>query len=122
MDVLKQGCAEITSLKIQGATNVAKYGVQLLKDYAFRHKNEPFDKLWSGIQEAELIIYQSRDTEPAMRNGLEYIMKKIKREIHNHGNNVDLADLARQGSEEYLKILNESKKKIELIEQIVFNE
>lgn len=115
MDILKQGCAEITSLKIQGATNVAKYGVQLLKDYAFRHKNEPFEQLWKGIQEAEAIIYQSRDTEPAMRNGLEYIMKKIKREIQNHGNNVDLAELARQGSEEYLKLLNESKKKIELI-------
>jgi ribose 1,5-bisphosphate isomerase len=114
-EILKNGCADITSLKIQGATNVAKYGVQLLNDYAFRHKKEAFKTLWNGLQEAEKLIYQSRDTEPAMRNGLEYLMNKLKKEIHDHGEKVDLAELAKQGSEEYLQLLNDSTKKIIII-------
>lgn len=112
MDILKDACNDITSLKIQGATNVAKYGVKILKEFVFRHKDLPFDELWKQMLKAERLVYNSRATEPAMRNGLEYILTKLRIERDEKGKEMDLAESVGRYSEEYLDLLATSKKKI----------
>jgi len=114
MEILKSGCEDIRSLKIQGATNVARYGVKILKEFVMRHKNEYIDVLWENIQKAVNLIYNSRDTEPAMRNGLKYILKNLEKERNSKSNlgNINIPEIVERASEEYIKILEDSKKKI----------
>jgi ribose 1,5-bisphosphate isomerase len=61
----EQICKDIKSLKIQGATNVAKSGVQALK---LRHDPNSVKK-----------IISLRPTEPALRNAINFSLKDIKR-------------------------------------------
>lgn len=112
MDILKNACADITSLKIQGATNVAKYGVKILKEFVFRHRDLPLNELWKQMKKAERLIYNSRATEPAMRNGLEYLLTKAEVERDEKGTDMDLAESIGIYAEEYLELLANSKKKI----------
>ncbi|MBD3351387.1 MAG: S-methyl-5-thioribose-1-phosphate isomerase [Candidatus Lokiarchaeota archaeon] len=112
MDELKKACLDIKSLKIQGATNVAKYAVKTLKDFAYRHKELQFDELWNKIEEGIDLIYDSRDTEPAMRNGLEFIHRKLKLTHEEEGKSIDIAEEVGKYSERYLQLLMESKTKI----------
>jgi len=60
----EQICKDIKSLKIQGAVNVAKAGVQALK---LRHDSASVKK-----------IISLRATEPALRNAIDFSLKDIK--------------------------------------------
>jgi ribose 1,5-bisphosphate isomerase len=112
MDILKEQVKKISSLEIQGATNVAKFGVTLLKEYAQRHKDLPNGDLWNNLLTARDLIYHSRATEPAMRNGLYFIMNKIDNHRTKDKTKVDIAAKAGIYADEYLKILNDSKTQI----------
>ncbi|MBU4502524.1 MAG: hypothetical protein KKA79_08050 [Nanoarchaeota archaeon] len=61
----EQICKDIKSLKIQGAVNVAKAGVQALK-----LKNDP-----KSIKK----LINLRATEPALRNAINFCLKDIKK-------------------------------------------
>ncbi|MHA1339069.1 MAG: translation initiation factor eIF-2B [Promethearchaeota archaeon] len=112
MDILKKQCEKITSLEIQGATNVARYGAQILKEFVLRHKGEEFDQLWNNVMEATKVIYNSRDTEPAMRNGLEFIRKTLKKQYRDNGKQINIPKIVSNSAEEYIKMLEKSKKMI----------
>lgn len=60
-----QICRDIKSLKIQGATNVAKAGIQALK---LKHDANSVKK-----------IINLRPTEPALRNAIKFSLKDIKK-------------------------------------------
>lgn len=111
MDILREKVKDITSLKIQGATNVAKYGVELLKDFTKRQSNLSREELWKHVQEARDVIYCSRATEPAMRNGLFYVINKLKID-RKKDKDVEIAEKVELYAQEYLDILVESKKHI----------
>ncbi|MBM3200693.1 hypothetical protein FJZ53_07165 [Candidatus Woesearchaeota archaeon] len=61
----EQVCRDIKSLKIQGATNVAKAGIQALKI-----KHDP-----ASVKK----IISLRPTEPALRNAINFSLKDIKK-------------------------------------------
>ena len=61
----EQICKDIKSLKIQGAVNVAKAGIQALK---LKHDPKSIKKLIS-----------LRPTEPALRNAINFSLKNIKK-------------------------------------------
>lgn len=61
----EQICKDIKSLKIQGATNVAKAGIQALK---LRHDADSVKK-----------IISLRPTEPALRNAIKFSLKDINK-------------------------------------------
>lgn len=65
MDKFEQICKDIKSLKVQGAVNVAKAGVQALK---LRHDPSSIKK-----------IISLRPTEPALRNAVNFSLKDIKK-------------------------------------------
>ena len=93
---------DIKSLKIQGATNVAIYGVEAFAKHAetvplkdnklFNHLNSVVDKL-SNV----------RVTEPALRNGLRYVMTGIRQ---------DGKDSALSLGKQYLKLIDDAKQRI----------
>ncbi|MCP4762108.1 MAG: S-methyl-5-thioribose-1-phosphate isomerase [archaeon] len=117
MNILKEQAARITSLEIQGATNIAKFGVNLLKEFADRHKNLESDKLILKIKQAEKIIYKSRATEPAMCNGLKYVINKLilDRQVEKTITSDKISKIVAKFADEYIELLSKSKEKIALI-------
>ena len=110
---MKKEAGKITSLEIQGATNIANFGVKLLKDFANRHTNLKPAEMYKDLLLAENIIGKSRATEPAMYNGLEYIMKKFNQQKYkNDPDSTKIALDVAKFYEEYIGILESSKEKI----------
>ncbi len=99
---LRQTMADIKSLKIQGATNVAIYGVEAFAKHAetvplkdkklFNHLNSVVDELSSV-----------RVTEPALRNGLRYVMTGIRQEGKDNASGL---------GKQYLKLIDDAKTRI----------
>jgi len=112
MEQLLKDAEKIKSLEIQGATNVAVSAINFLHDYAYRMgKNMSIDDLIKKLQEAREILFNTRSTEPAMRNGLNYIMNKIEKERKSLSMNT-LLELISSSKDNYKKMLENSKLKI----------
>ncbi len=113
MEELNKNAKKIKSLEIQGATNVALSAIQFLSDYAHQMEKEcqcPDD--WFGkLNEARDILFKTRETEPTMRNGLNYIIKKLEK-------NIDLIECGKilelilKYKEEYQNMIDKARKKI----------
>lgn len=69
-ETVKCAAADIKSLKIQGATEVAIEGVRSLKSI----KGNDLKTL----KEAETLLTKMRPTEPLLRNGLKYVLLRVK--------------------------------------------
>ena len=112
MQVIQEQAARITSLEIQGATNIAFFAIKIFNEFVQRHKDAPKPELWKMIREAENILVHSRATEPGMRNGLLYIIGKILQDKKQKLNPLNLGELVQKYSEEYIEILKDAKHKI----------
>jgi len=78
---LLKDAEKIKSLEIQGATNVAISAIDFLSEYAHRiGKNLQSTELLKKLVEARDILFNIRATEPALRNGLNYILNNLKKE------------------------------------------
>lgn len=111
MEQLKKVAQDITSLKIQGATNIAIEGVKAFSEYINRLPTNVGQDVFVGkVKEARDIIINTRPTEPAMRNGL----KKIIFDIHQvEAEGLDrMESAALQSASEYLDLLKTTKKNI----------
>ncbi len=99
---LRQTMEDIKSLKIQGATNVAIFGVEAFAKHA---ETVPLkeDALINHLESLADELSVVRVTEPALRNGLRYVMTGIRRE----GNEV-----ASELGKKYVKLIDDAKKKI----------
>jgi eIF-2B alpha/beta/delta-like uncharacterized protein len=99
---LRQTMDDIKSLKIQGATNVAIYGVKAFAKHAetvpLKDKSL-FDHLESVVDELSSV----RVTEPALRNGLRYVMTGIRQ---------DGKDNASGLGSQYIKLIDDAKQRI----------
>lgn len=112
MQQLLKDAERIKSLEIQGATNVALSAIDFLSSYAKRLEDcctadEWFEKLY----EAEGILVGTRPTEPALRNGLTYILKKLETTKDNL-NADNILELIDRYKNEYKEMIQNSKKKI----------
>lgn len=105
---LKPILEEIKNLKIQGATNVALEGVQAFSKYShdvyplFSSDSDFFNHLVERAQE----IKNVRITEPALANGLSFVLNQIK--VHGHTVSLDAGD-------KYRNILHEAKKNAAIV-------
>lgn len=112
MDQLLKDAEKIRSLEIQGATNVAISAINFLSEYAHRvGANLSVDKLFDKLYEAREILFQTRPTEPAMRNGLNYLMNKLAKGRKSLSMN-KILELISQYKEDYKRLLENSKRKI----------
>jgi len=112
MEQLLKDANKIKSLEIQGALNVAVSAISFLHDYAYRiSKNLSISDLIKKLKEAKEILLETRATEPAMRNGLNYLMNKIEKE-RKLLSITKLLELISYCKDEYKKMLQTAKMKI----------
>ncbi len=112
MEQLLKDAERIKSLEIQGATNVALNAIHFLSDYAKRLGSCESTENWlDKLKEAREILINTRSTEPAMRNGLNYIITKLEKKL-NSGCEDNIVELIESYKNEYKKLIYDSKKKI----------
>ena len=102
---------KIKSLEIQGATNVAVNAINFMSTYAKRLKCEDVSRCLSHLYEARDILIATRPTEPAMQNGLKYILNKLEKNQDTIKVN-DIPAFIEKYKNDYKKKLKDSKKKI----------
>ena len=103
---------KIKSLEIQGATNVALSAIDYLHDYAERLTiNGYSDDFLNKLDEAKLILFNTRPTEPALRNGLNFILNSLKKPTHD-SKHEDLLELISYYKDNYKVMIQNSKKRI----------
>ena len=75
-------CSDIKTIKIQGATNIARQGILVLKESIVKNKfedNKDFEKF---VLKACEKIKGARPTEPMLFNGLRYCSYVLKESIN----------------------------------------
>jgi len=111
MDQLLKDAERIKSLEIQGASNVATSAIDFLSSYAKRLKSQDIGKCFEDLYNAKDILINTRPTEPAMRNGLKFIMTKLEQEkdtcIAEY-----ISDIIEKYKNQYYDMLQNSKKMI----------
>ena len=111
MEQLIKNAEKIKSLEIQGATNVAISAIDFLSDYAKRLKDEDIPSCIDSLYKARDILINTRPTEPAMKNGLKFIMNKLETEKINCSLE-DIPEKIENYKNQYYEMLQNSKKKI----------
>ncbi|KKM83561.1 hypothetical protein LCGC14_1308140 [marine sediment metagenome] len=111
MEQLIKNAEKIKSLEIQGATNVAISAIDFLSDYAKRLKDENIPSCIDSLYKARDILINTRPTEPAMKNGLKFIMNKLETEKVNCSLE-DIPEKIENYKNQYYEMLQNSKKKI----------
>ncbi len=111
MEQLLNDAERIRSLEIQGATNVALRAIDFLSDYAKRLKCENIDKCFESLYNARDILIETRPTEPAMKNGLKFIMKKLEEDKENLYAEY-ISDFIEKYKNQYYDMIQISKKRI----------
>jgi ribose 1,5-bisphosphate isomerase len=103
----------IKSLEIQGATNVALSAIGFLSDYARRIADScsNLEDCIEKIKKAREILIGTRPTEPAMQNGLNYIVNKLQKCKDDCGLK-SISNLIESYRNEYKHMIEESKRKI----------
>lgn len=77
MEQLLNNADKIKSLNIQGATNVALEAINFLSEYSKRLNCPDMSNCIKKLKDAKKILVNTRPTEPAMQNGLKYIINKL---------------------------------------------
>ena len=111
MEQLLKDAERIKSLEIQGATNVALSAIDFLSNYAKRLKCRDIESCIDNLYKAREILMDTRPTEPAMKNGLKFLMSKLEKEKENCCLE-DIPDIIEKYKNQYNEMLQESKKKI----------
>ncbi|MFX0044099.1 MAG: translation initiation factor eIF-2B [Candidatus Hodarchaeota archaeon] len=111
MEQLLKDTERIKSLEIQGASNVASKAIDFLSSYAKRLKSDNIEKCFEDLYKARDILISTRPTEPAMKNGLKFIMNKLEQEkdtcIAEY-----ISDIIEKYKNQYSDLLQNSKKRI----------
>lgn len=111
MKQLLEDAERIKSLEIQGATNVALSAIAYLDDYAKRLNCSDLENCFKHLSEAKQILIATRPTEPAMQNGLAYIMNQLNKCRENICSD-DIPGKIEEYKNAYHEMLLNSKKKI----------
>ena len=111
MKQLLQDAERIRSLEIQGATNVAISAIDFLSDFAKRLKCENIENCFENLYIARDILIDTRPTEPAMKNGLKFIMNKLEEEKESCYAEY-ISEFIEKYKNQYYDMLQNSKKKI----------
>jgi ribose 1,5-bisphosphate isomerase len=112
LEELLKDSERIKSLEIQGATNVAISAINFMCEYANRiSRNISIDEIFTELYNAREILFNTRDTEPAMRNGLNYIMNQLEKQKENLTRS-KIFEVISHSRDEYKQMIKDSKQKI----------
>jgi len=111
MKELLEDAQKIISLEIQGASNIAISAIDFLSNYAKRLKCKKIKNCFEKLYEAQVILIETRPTEPAMKNGLKYIMNKLEQEKESIIPEY-ISDIIEKYKNLYCDMLQDSKRRI----------
>ena len=100
---------DIKELRIQGATNIAIQGVKAFSSFGNKLVVSDLEAFFNELKKAQEILSNARATEPALRNGLKYILYNLKRNAETVSK---AKELVLQYAENYIHLLKESKQKV----------
>ena len=100
----------IKQLEVQGARNVAVAAIKAIETLAKETKAKNKKEFLKELSEAKEILFSSRETEPLMRNAVRLIISQVERNIHEKVE--ELTEIITSASEQFLKNLENSKRKI----------
>jgi ribose 1,5-bisphosphate isomerase len=109
---LIEDAEKIKSLEIQGATNVALNAIDFLNSYAHRLTDyNTAEEFIKKLEEAKEILFNARPTEPALRNGLNFILNNLKTPKLEFKEEIFL-ELITNCKNKYQTMIQNSKRKI----------
>ena len=114
MEQLLKDAERIKSLEIQGATNIAVNAIHFLSDFAKRLKSDNLEKCFENLYKAVDILIDTRPTEPAMKNGLKFIISKLEKERESCYAEF-ISDVIEKYKNQYYDMLQAAKKRIAII-------
>ena len=114
MEQLLKDAERIKSLEIQGATNIAVNAIHFLSDFAKRLKSDNLEMCFENLYKAVDILIDTRPTEPAMKNGLKFIMSKLEKEKESCYAEF-ISDVIEKYKNQYYDMLQTAKKRIAII-------
>jgi len=101
---------KIKRLEIQGARNVAIAAIKSVDSGTKESKANTKEEFLVELNVAKSVLFDSRSTEPLMRNGVRYIISAV--ESSDKTKVSELADLVSQVTQQFLERLEESKQTI----------
>ena len=101
---------KIKRIEIQGARNVAIAAIKAIQDETKKTKASSKKEFINDLLEAKNILFNSRATEPLMRNSIRYLIHEI--ESSNKESVKEMVDLVSQVAEQFLRNLEHSKENI----------
>jgi len=109
---IKKIIADIKSLKIQGARNVAKASIKALVIHAKNSKASNPRGFYNEIKKLSSVLAQTRPTEPMMRNSLESAVEYLYAELKTKQSVKTLIKKFIMREELHLKKTDEDAKKL----------
>ena len=106
--ITKKTAVKIKKLEIQGARNIAIAALRAIEETARKSKAKTMSAFLKEMKQNCEVLVKSRPTEPAMRNGLNYVVKKLSNTKHVS----DAKGLVRKGCEEYITLMEHAVEKI----------
>lgn len=103
-------CSDIKTIKIQGATNIAKYGILVLHEAVIKNKFKDKSDFENFVIKACDKIKNARPTEPMLFNGLRYCLYILK-----NNKNSDLKKIKNaiiEATDFYLKLMYSVSSKV----------
>jgi ribose 1,5-bisphosphate isomerase len=109
-DQIQTAAKRIRRLEVQGARNVAIVAIKAMQTLVGQTEAPSKKDFLRELSKAKEILFASRATEPLMRNALRMIINKVEKSEER--NVKRLAETVTLSSEQFLKDLEESNKKI----------
>lgn len=102
--------SKIERVEIQGARNVAIAAIKALEKLADDTEAKNKKEFLSELLEAKNILFDTRETEPLMRNALRWLIIQVKKSEEDQVS--VLADTVSSASQRFLGTLKDSKERI----------
>lgn len=99
---------DISSLRIQGATNVAIEGIKAFSSFGERLDEKELETYFKKLELAKTTLSKARATEPALRNGLRFVLYKLYGKVQSVP---EARSLISKLSSDYVNLLKEAKQK-----------
>jgi len=105
---------DIRDLKVQGAENVAKAAVNAFYHIIHKSKATTPKQLYHELNEAKIILFNARATEPCMRNAINYVLHNIRTDnliemVKKLDHNIKYVDEHFRRTEEKIQVYGENK-------------
>ncbi len=109
-ETLQATVERIRKLEVQGARNVALAAVKALQTLAEKTSAKTRKDLIAELCNARNLLFNARETEPLMRNGVRWIITQV--EDSDERNPAELASLVSVSSEKFQRSLAGSRERI----------